>query len=238
MSAVARRSCVFSLAAALVLLGSAACGDSIEGVAAGGLREPSVDSSDTRAHRLMGLVKKGDTLSTLARALQRAKLAGDLRQTGPYTLFAPTDRAFQQHWPSFDRLLAPAATSDTQAPPAARTPAPPSTGAASPPPSRDSLRNLLQFHLVRGRFTAADIADSLRLSTLAEGSLLLERANRTRLRLRLEGTPGPFPVRRTVEAQNGVIHVLPRPLRPPAPDTTAQGALDDTTAAAPTDGTN
>lgn len=220
----ATRRCALPLAAALVLLGSAACGDS--GDATTRLRETSVDSSDTRAHRLAQLVGRSDTLSVLRRALRQAGLARELRTGGPYTLFAPTDQAFRQHWPGFDSLLAPAGSLATSAP------QPALQGEASSP-YQDSLRRVLQFHLVRGRFTAADIADSLRLGTLVNESLLLERRvpDENRLRLRVKGTPGPVPIRRTLEAQNGVLHVIPRPLRIPQPDTSAQGALqpDDTT---------
>lgn len=234
-----RRS-IFPLAIAFVLLGSAACGNDAEGDAGSGLRATYVDSSNTRAHRLMSLVERADTLSTLARALEQAGLAEDLRMQGPYTLFAPTNRAFEEYWLGFDSLLAPAGTSavarrDGRTP--RQTPAPDNTNSTRP--DRDSLRQVLQFHLVQGRFTADDIADSLRLGTLINESLLLERAPRNRLRVRVKGTPGPVPVVRTLEAQNGVLHLLARPLRIPPPDTSAQGALrpsDTTDTPTPTGG--
>lgn len=237
------RRCVLPLIVALLLLSTAACNDGAKGTASS-LREPAVDSSDTRAHRLITLVERADTLSTLARALRQAGLAQDLRRGGPYTLFAPTDRAFRQNLPGFDSLLAPAGTSATAGPSATGGRQPLSDRASQSPPARydDSLRTVLQFHLVRGRFTAADIGDSLRLGTLIGESFLLERAPRSenRLRLQVKGTPGPVPIARTLEAQNGVLHVLPRPLRIPPPDTSSQGALRlsdttsvDTTSAAP-----
>ena len=91
----------------------------------------------------------------------------------------------------------------------------------------DSLRAVLQFHLVNGRFTAEDVRDSLRLGTLINESLVLERAgaNGNRLRVLVEGTPGPVPIQRTLEAQNGVLHIVSRPLRIPPPDTSSSGAL-------------
>lgn len=232
MFAVAlRRSLVLPLVAALVLLASAGCSDGPGGTSASGLRAGSVDSSDTRAHRLTSLIERADTLSTLMQALRQAKLARDLRRNGPYTLFAPTDRAFQRRWPGFDSLLASAGTTSV-AQAARRRASFPEEEAAAAPRDRDSLRSVLRFHLVRGRFTAADFTDSLRLGTLTGEPLRLERGQRHRLRLRVEDMPRPIPIRRTVEAQNGVIHVVSRPLRPPGRDTTAQGALGDTTAAA------
>lgn len=228
------RRCALPLAAALVLLGSAACGD-----AAGTnsrLGDTSVDSSDTRAHRVAGLVTGVDTLSTLARALRRGGLLRELRRGGPYTLFAPTDDAFRRHWPGFDSLLAPAGTSGVAGGLAGASP-----GGTPPELSpRDTLRTLLRFHLVRGRFAARSLTDSLRLSTLADKSLMLERARRrgSGRRVRVREMPRPVPVRRTLRAQNGVIHVLPRPLRIPPPDTSAEGALGDTTAATPSPNAN
>lgn len=229
MSFVVRR-CVPPLAAALVLLGSAACGD-----AAGTgsrLGATSVDSSNTRAHRLTSLITRADTLSTLTQALRQAGLLRELRHGGPYTLFAPTDVGFQRHLPGFDSLLAPAGTTNAAAgvsPPGATT----DPQAEAPSPLRDTLRKVLQFHLVRGRFDASSLADSLQLGTLIGEPLMLERAQQRRgLRVRVEDMARPVPVRRTLRAQNGVIHVLPRPLRIPPPDTSAEGALGDTTAAA------
>jgi uncharacterized surface protein with fasciclin (FAS1) repeats len=217
------RRCVLPLGLAVTLLCSTVgCGSEAESASAG-VGEVSVDSSDSRAHRLGNLVGRTDTLSTLAQALRQAGLMKDLRETGPFTLFAPTDRAFARYLPGFDSLLAPAGSSATSAANATE-------GTAR---YADSLRQVLEFHLVRGRITTDDVKDSLRLGTLAEESLVLERPpqNRNRLCLRVDGTPGTLPVRRTLEAQNGVLHVLSRPLRIPPPDTTSRGALgrSDTT---------
>jgi uncharacterized surface protein with fasciclin (FAS1) repeats len=217
------RRCALPLAAALILLGSAACGDAASTTSR--LGDPAVDSSNTRAHRLASLLTRTDTLSTLTRALRQTELLRELRRGGPYTLFAPTDQAFRRHLPGFDSLLVPAGTSRA---------APPSGPSdATPGPARDSLRHVLRLHLVRGRFAAASFEDSLRLATLAEASIRLERARSQRrpIRVRVRGMPRPAVVRRTLRAQNGVIHLLPRPLRIPPPDTAVQGALGDTTAA-------
>lgn len=221
---LAVRRCALPLAAALILLGSAGCGDATSTTSR--LSDPAVDSSNTRAHRLASLLTRTDTLSTLTRALRQAELLRELRRGGPYTVFAPTDRAFRRHLPGFDSLLAPAGTSR------AAPPSGPSDDAA-PSPARDSLRRVLRLHLVRGRFAAASFEDSLRLATLAEAPVRLERARGRRrpVRARVRGMSRPAVVRRTLRAQNGVIHLLPRPLRIPPPDTAVQGALGDTTAA-------
>lgn len=220
--------CVLPLVLVFLLLGSTACGDEPERTPPG-LRDPVVDSSNTRAHRLMSLVERADTLSTITRALRQTGLAKELRLGGPYTLFAPTDQAFQRYMPGFDSLLAPAGPSGRATPP------PGGSAPVLPPGYRDSLRTMLHFHLVRGRFTRRDVGDSLRLGTLVNESLLLERApgQAHRLRLLVRGTPGPIPILRTLEAQNGILHLLPRPLRIPPPDTSDPGALRrrDTTAA-------
>lgn len=64
---------------------------------------------------------------TLTRAVQAAGLAETLGQPGPYTVFAPTDAAFDQLPPgALDRLLE----------------------------NPDQLRNVLSYHVVSGELTA------------------------------------------------------------------------------------
>lgn len=100
---------------------------------------PQVDSTDTRTQELMDLVEETDSLSALENALKETDLAKMLRDVGPYTLLAPTNKAFRTI-PTFDTLLV-------------RDP-------------EDSLRTLLSYHVIRGRIRATDIKDSLRVSTL------------------------------------------------------------------------
>ena len=82
--------------------------------------------------------------------------------------------------------------------------------------SADTLRKLVEFHLAYGRYDVPDIAqDSLQISTLAQIPITLKRSDSTLL---VNSTP----VTRSVETQNGILHLIPALLSPPLPDTSEQ----------------
>ena len=74
---------------------------------------------------------------TLVAAVKAAGLVDTLASGGPFTVFAPTDAAFE-------RL--PAGTVDTLLQPA----------------SRDRLRAVLTYHVVPGKVTSADLVEAIR----------------------------------------------------------------------------
>lgn len=221
---------VLALVLAALLLGSAACGEP-PGERPDPFSGPQVDSSDTRAYTLMHLVARADTLTAVAEALRQAGLSRELQEGGPYTLFAPTDRAVRRRFPELRALLT-SPDSLARAGLSSRSDsAGPGLRARPPAPNRDSLRTLLRFHLVRGRLTAARVPDSLRVSTLLREPLVLRRGRDNPSSLRVfTGSRGPAArVIRTRQAQNGVLHLIDRPLRVPAPDTSAQDSLGPST---------
>lgn len=149
---------------------------------------PQVDSTDTRTQELMELVEEKDSLSALEDALKETDLAKMLRDVGPYTLLAPTNKAFRA-LPSFDTLLV-------------RDP-------------EDSLRTLLSHHVIRGRIRAADIKDSLRVSTLHMEPLTFQLPSATQ-----QLFVNDLPVLESHEAQNGTLYVISSVLHSSPPDTT------------------
>ena len=100
------------------------------------------------------------SFKTLAKALQAADLVGTLKETGPFTVFAPTDEAFA-------RL--PQATLDD----------------LLKPENKARLRRILTYHVVAGRVTAADVlklksakavsGDTIDIET-AGGSVMVDQA--------------------------------------------------------------
>ena len=94
------------------------------------------------------------------------------------------------------------------------------TGSALPSP--DSIRLILSFHIVRGLISGVH-GDSLTVSSLAEVPMRL--ATRRDGVLSVEGRR----VLQTIEARNGVLHVIPNLLTLPYADTTdtleANGAI-------------
>ena len=79
------------------------------------------------------IIDANPSFGTLARALDQAGLQS-LGDAGPFTVFAPSNSAFAKLPPhGIDRLML--------------------------PENRGELLRLVQLHVVRGRFTAADLTD-------------------------------------------------------------------------------
>ena len=79
--------------------------------------------------------------------------------------------------------------------------------------SADTLRELVALHLAYGRYDASDITeDSLQISTLAQIPITLKRSDSTLV-------VNDESVTRSIETQNGILHLVPTLLHPPLPDT-------------------
>lgn len=118
--------------------------------------------------------------STLVRALEAGALTEFLGGEGPFTLLAPTDRAFAALEPDLlNRLLA----------------------------DEERLNDLLRYHVLRGRYTAADLTGLDTVTTLEGSDLQVEADDGVRLD---EATV----VRPDIAADNGVIHGLDQVMLP------------------------
>lgn len=113
--------------------------------------------------------------STLAGLLVEADLVQALRGEGPFTVFAPTDDAFG---------TVPAATIDAVF------------------ADRDLLTAVLTYHVVPGKFTAADLTDGQELETLQGQKLVVTKSGDS---VKVNGIDV---VAADVPATNGVIHVI------------------------------
>lgn len=126
--------------------------------------------------------------TTLVAAVQAAGLVDTLASAGPFTVFAPTNAAFQ-------RL--PAGTVETLLQAANRT----------------TLQTVLTYHVVPGRITAADLMRMIRDGggtarlTTVQGGTLTARMNGDRIVL-VDAAGGMANVTQAdVLQSNGVIHV-------------------------------
>jgi uncharacterized surface protein with fasciclin (FAS1) repeats len=134
--------------------------------------------------------------STLVTALRAANLVDTLNRAGPYTVFAPTNAAF-------DRL--PDGTVSTLV----------------QPRNRAALTRLLTYHVVARRLTASDIVNLVRagrgrapLTTVA-GETLTARYNAHGQLVLVDATGGVSRIAMVDVAQsNGVIHVIDRVVMP------------------------
>lgn len=129
-------------------------------------------------------------LPTLSAAVEAAGLAGTLSGDGPFTVFAPSEEAFAALPDgALESLLAPA--------------------------NREALVDLLTYHVVDGRATAAEALAAGTVDTLQGGALTVALRD-GRLRI------GDATVlTNDLQASNGVVHVIDSVLVPPAKESAA-----------------
>ena len=120
--------------------------------------------------------------STLAAALGAAGLLEALKSEGPFTVFAPTDHAFAKIPPqTLSELLQ--------------------------PENREKLTAILNYHVVPGRVTAHDVANSDSATTLQGQTLNISKQDGVKINDAKLIAPD-------VEATNGIIHVIDSVLMP------------------------
>lgn len=142
--------------------------------------------AEPNAASLLGAVNENPEFTTFARLLSAADMAGAVEAEGPFTLFVPTNTAF-------DKLT------------------PEQAGALSRPESRDRLRALLAGHMVAGRIMVAELDDSddetISLTSLG-GSRLTLRHEDGQWRV-TDARGGVSTIAMPdVTAANGVIHAV------------------------------
>jgi uncharacterized surface protein with fasciclin (FAS1) repeats len=156
-----------ALTAMGLMLTLSACGDDDDD-----MMGPGEDNS------IVGAALEAGSFSTLLTALDAAGLTSTL-QGGSYTVFAPTDAAFDAlPAGTLDGLLA-----DT-----------------------DALTNVLTYHVVQGEYSAAGLEELSSIETLQGEPIVITQGS-----VILNGVM----VQQSVDADNGVIHVIDEVLLPP-----------------------
>lgn len=153
--------------------------------------ETSTNTSTTEeaaATNIVVLAQNTPELSTLVSAVQAADLVETLQGTGPYTVFAPTNDAFN---------ALPAGTLDTLLEPA----------------NKDQLSSILTYHVVAGNVKAADLSDGQVIETVQGGKLTVSiRDGKVYIK---DAKGGEAQVTSAdVEASNGTVHVINAVLLP------------------------
>ena len=134
-------------------------------------------------------------LSTLVSALQAADLAQTLKSEGEYTVFAPTNEAFNK---------VPKATMDN----------------LMKPENKEQLQGLLKYHVLQGKMTAADVLakikeanNKLDVTTLnGEVLTLSEKGGKVMIK-DAKGNMATV-TSADMDASNGVVHVIDKVLMP------------------------
>ncbi len=149
----------------------------IAGVEVGGaMMVPSKDIVDNASN--------ANNVTTLVAAVKAAGLVETLKGPGPFTVFAPTNQAF-------DKL--PAGTVDT----------------LLMPENKDMLTKVLTYHVVSGRYLAKDLRDGQMLTTV-EGQML--RVTKNGDRVSINGSA--MIETADVISSNGITHVIDSVLMP------------------------
>jgi uncharacterized surface protein with fasciclin (FAS1) repeats len=179
-----------------VALIAAACGDDDDGddLSSDVTEEvTTTEAEDTSASEEGDIVETADAagdFTTLVAAVQAAGLEETLQGDGPYTVFAPTDAAFE---------ALPEGTVDT----------------LLEDPEGD-LTSILTYHVVDGEVPAADVAglDGEEVETLNGATFTVNVGDDGNVTL-TDAAGNEVTVTQTdVEASNGVIHVIDAVLMP------------------------
>jgi len=140
---------MFLLAACLLALaiGVAACGDDDDETTTSGAAttEQTTGSGAEAGENVVQVAQGTPDLSTLVEALTAAELAKTLEGPGPFTVFAPTNEAFEALGDTLSTLLEPA--------------------------NQEELAEVLTYHVVPGELTASELSDGQMLETIQGDSL-------------------------------------------------------------------
>lgn len=197
-----RRSQRLAAVAVVAALGLPACGDDGNDLDEGAVAEPTADTEATMEERMDESMESDDEaagdivdvaasiedFSTLVAAVEAAGLVETLKGDGPFTVFAPTDAAFESALASLG-ITAEELLADTE-----------------------TLTSILTYHVVAGEVDAATAisldgqsAETVNGATVdisvVDGAVMVNDATVT--------TPD-------VQASNGIIHVIDTVLLPPS----------------------
>jgi uncharacterized surface protein with fasciclin (FAS1) repeats len=186
---------VFASVASLALV---ACGSSDEATlpAEDTAMADRMANDTTSSGSIVEVAQGNSDLSTLVSAVQTANLAGTLSGPGPYTVFAPTNAAFEK---------IPQATRDQLMSDA----------------GRDDLASILTYHVVEGATNAQTLTSAIQAA--GEGGYALTTVNGATLtaviedgNVLLRDTAGSTArvTQTDIDASNGVVHVIDSVLMP------------------------
>lgn len=131
------------------------------------------------------------SVTTLVKAVKAAELDGTLSGTGPFTVFAPTNAAFDKlPKGALDGLMK--------------------------PESKENLKGVLTYHVIAGRLLAQDLKDGQMLTTVNGEKLKISVQNGKVMVSNGKDAPATVQIPDVISS-NGVTHVIDGVLLPPAP---------------------
>ena len=148
-----------------------------------------VTNINAQSETIVDVAVRNENFSTLVAAVTAADLVETLSSEGPFTVFAPVNSAF-------DAL--PAGTVES----------------LLEPSSKDALSGLLTYHVVSGKYMAADVIKAITdnngsfdVKTVQGGTIVLS-LNGDKVMLKDEKGNMATVVMADVAASNGVIHAI------------------------------
>lgn len=139
-------------------------------------------TEEKKTETIVDVASVTPTLSTLVTAVKAASLVETLQGTGPYTVFAPTNTAFE---------ALPAGTLDT----------------LLMAENVDQLKAVLTYHVVAGKVMAADLSDGQEITTVQGGKLTVSIMDGKVYLVDVKGNK-VMVEKADVPADNGVVHVI------------------------------
>ena len=143
--------------------------------------------SETRT--IVGVAAGNDAFSTLVAAVKAADLVDTLNSEGPFTVFAPTNAAFEN---------LPEGTVES----------------LLKPENKNTLTSILTYHVIAGQFEAADVVKAIKKNngkfsiTTVQGGILIASLSEGKVILTDAKGNISTVVIADVAASNGVIHAI------------------------------
>ena len=142
----------------------------------------STNNNEAAKVTIVSVASGTDSLSTLVAAVKAAELVDTLQSEGPFTVFAPTNAAF-------DAL--PAGTLDS----------------LLLPENKDQLASILKYHVVSGKVLAADLKDGQVVTTVQGANLTVKLADGMAYLVDVKGNQ--VKIENTdIDAGNGIVHII------------------------------
>ncbi|WP_291959401.1 fasciclin domain-containing protein [Maribacter sp.] len=148
-----------------------------------------VTNVSAQSETIVDVAAGNDNFTTLVAAVKAANLVETLSSEGPFTVFAPVNSAFE---------ALPAGTVDT----------------LLKPESKDALTGILTYHVVAGKYMAADVIDAINkndgafsVKTVQGGMITLSLADE-KVMLKDEKGNMATVIIADVAASNGVVHAI------------------------------
>ena len=156
------------------------------------VKEKKTNKTETVAkdkHNIVEVAVGNENFSTLVTAVKTAGLVETLSGNGPFTVFAPTNAAFGK---------LPAGTVES----------------LLKPESKDALTGILTYHVVAGKFMAADVVKAIKanggkfkIKTVQGGTLIASIKGSDVILTDAKGNTSKVIIT-DVPASNGVIHAI------------------------------